>query len=78
MKDYDDGFSAGVCLALQIMNAAGDMGSADYEELFRCAGPDKVLSHARREGIMRMTGLDRYTRHLKEHAAIAASREVGA
>lgn len=73
----DEGFSDGVILALQIMTGAGDMGSADYEELLGTAGAAKVYRRAKSEGMLRLSGLSEYLKQ-KDHApSMRLRKELG-
>lgn len=55
-----DAFHDGVILALQVLNAGGDMGSAHYVELVNCCGLDELASRATDEDMMELSGLAAY------------------
>jgi hypothetical protein len=61
-KAYNDGFSDGVLLALQVLNSAGNFGGADYEELVNCAGKQQLLERAKAQGMVRLSGIGRWVR----------------
>lgn len=63
----EDAFHDGVLLALQVISAAGDCGSATYEELVGACGLDNLVKRARSEGMMRLTGLSEYLRQIRRH-----------
>lgn len=65
-----DAFYDGVILALQVLNAGGDCGNANYDELVNCCGLDALTKRARAEGMMRISGLDKYRRIEKFNAAM--------
>ena len=55
---WDDGFTDGVLLALQMMTANGDAGSHLHTELIEAAGLECVVRRAAQEGMTEMAGLD--------------------
>jgi len=72
---YDDGFSDGVILALQILNQGGDMGSAYYQELLETADPYMIYMRAKSEGMLEMSGLSDYLK-LRLHQPAAEIRQA--
>ena len=72
---YDDGFSDGVILALQILNQGGDMGSAYYQELLETADPYMIYMRAKSEGMLEMSGLSDYLK-LRLHQPAAEIRKA--
>lgn len=56
-----DAFHDGVILALQVLNASGDCGNADYTELVNCCGVGNLVKRATHEDMMELSGLDKYT-----------------
>lgn len=59
-RERDEGFSDGVILALQVMNAAGDGGGVHYVELLETADAEKVIARAKEEEMMELSGLADY------------------
>jgi hypothetical protein len=73
MKDqaWKDGFNEGVLNALALMNAHGDADGTQFRELVSLAGEDDLLAYARRQCVMRWSGLDKYMRNKRLEAALS-------
>lgn len=56
----DDAFNDGVILALQVLTAGGDCGSAHYVELLNCCDVGALVRRAVAEEMMELSGLNRY------------------
>lgn len=72
---YNDGFSDGVILALQLMTMHGDYNGTQYCELFNAAGPNQIVERAIREGMWEMSGLSQTPAAVERRAAIEAARK---
>lgn len=67
-RDYDEGFSDGVILALQMMAADGDGGGTGYVELLKTAGEGKIVARAKSQRMLRISGLSSYMREKRSNA----------
>lgn len=65
-KNWQDGFYAGVLVALAYM----DYVQPQYDELVREVGRDELIAAARRDGQMRLSKLDKYLKLERESAAM--------
>lgn len=74
-QGYNDGFSDGVILALQLMTMHGDYNGTQYCELFNAAGPNQIVERAIREGMWEMSGLSQTPAAVERRAAIEAARK---
>lgn len=74
-QDYNDGFSDGVILALQLMTMHGDYNGTQYCELLTAAGPNQIVERAIREGMWEMSGLSQTPTAVERRAAIDAARK---
>jgi len=63
---YDEGFSDGVILALQVLNSSGDGGGVNYKEILESADDDKVLRRAIEQKTIALSGLDKYLEERKK------------
>lgn len=61
-----DAFHDGVLLALQVLNASGDCGNANYQELVNCCGMDALVARAKGEDMLELSGLAAYARLVAE------------
>lgn len=68
-KVRNDGFSDGVLLALQVLNAGGDYMNAHYEELLNCTGERGLIERAVAEDLLELTGLGKLIQRRAECAA---------
>lgn len=74
-QNYNDGFSDGVILALQLMTMHGDYNGTQYCELLTAAGPNQIVERAIREGMWEMSGLSQTPTAVERRAAIDAARK---
>lgn len=74
-QNYNDGFSDGVILALQLMSMHGDYGGTQYCELLSAAGPNQIVERAISEGMWEMSGLSQTPTAVERRAVIDAARK---
>lgn len=74
-QSYNDGFSDGVILALQLMTMHGDYGGTQYCELLSAAGPNQIVERAINEGMWEMSGLSQTPTAVERRAVIDAARK---
>ena len=74
-QNYNDGFSDGVILALQLMSMHGDYGGTQYCELLSAAGPNQIIERAISEGMWEMSGLSQTPTAVERRAVIDAARK---
>lgn len=66
--EFNNGFNEGILNALALMSAHGNADSTEFRELVSLSNEAMLIAYARKQSLMRWSGLDKYLRNKREEA----------